>query len=76
MTTTDITGLALEIVTGGGVWIPLDEFVARHGRAAAERRIAESFSQALDAEVTAMIDDAGTVHIGDPVANRVAGDFP
>ena len=54
--------------TGGMILLdglPLDEFIARHGRAEAERRIGEGFSQALDAEVAATIDDTGTVHIGE-----------
>jgi hypothetical protein len=45
--------------------LPLDLFIAQHGRAEAERRIGESFSQLLDADVVATIDDAGTVHIAE-----------
>ena len=41
--------------------LPLPDFIARHGRAEAERRIGESFSQALGLDIAATIDAAGTV---------------
>ena len=45
--------------------LALNKFIARYGRAEAERRIAESFGQLLDTDVAMTIDDAGTVHIAE-----------